>query len=144
MAAAIALRSVALAAMIGTAVDDYGDVTTMAETMKKLPQKICSIMSSEEECVDELRQDASSSLNSGQFLFDPLLTNALDRIENNAVGISDVDPLFYNSFHRFIAVSYKKNKCPSNRNRHIIINTNLGVTNSRTNDTITTMWEWTL
>lgn len=109
MAAAIALRSVALAAMIGTAVDDYGDVTTMAETMKKLPQKICSIMSSEEECVDELRQDASSSLNSGQFLFDPLLTNALDRIENNAVGISDVDPLFYNSFHRFIAVSYKKN-----------------------------------
>jgi len=71
-----AIRVVAFAAMIGTAVVDYGDVTPAA-TMRKRPQ-ICSIMSSKEESVDELRQDdASSSLRSGQFLFDPLLTNAL-------------------------------------------------------------------
>ena len=102
-----AIRVVAFAAMIGTAVVDYGDVTPAA-TMRKRPQ-ICSIMSSKEESVDELRQDdASSSLRSGQFLFDPLLTNALDRIDD-AVGISEVDPLFYNSFQRIIAVSYKRN-----------------------------------
>lgn len=102
-----AIRVVAFAAMIGTAVVDYGDVTPAA-TMRKRPQ-ICSIMSSKEESVDEFRQDdASSSLRSGQFLFDPLLTNALDRIDD-AVGISEVDPLFYNSFQRIIAVSYKRN-----------------------------------
>ena len=102
-----AIRVVAFAAMIGTAVVDYGDVTPAA-TMRKRPQ-ICSIMSSKEESVDELRQDdASSSLRSGQFLFDPLLTNALDRIDD-AVGISEVDPLFYNSFQLIIAVSYKRN-----------------------------------
>jgi NAD(P)-dependent dehydrogenase (short-subunit alcohol dehydrogenase family) len=88
-----AIRAVAFAAMIGTAVIDYGDVTPAA-TMRKRPQ-ICSIMSSKEESVD-------------QFLFDPLLTNALDRIDD-AVGISEVDPLFYNSFQRIIAVSYKRN-----------------------------------
>ena len=100
-----AIRVVAFAAMIGTAVVDYGEVTPAA-TMRKRPQ-ICSIMSSKEESVDELRQD-DASLRSGQFLFDPLLTNALDRIDD-AVGISEVDPLFYNSFQRIIAVSYKRN-----------------------------------
>jgi NAD(P)-dependent dehydrogenase (short-subunit alcohol dehydrogenase family) len=113
-----AIRVVAFAAMIGTAVVDYGDVTPAA-TMRKRPQ-ICSIMSSKEESVDELRQDdASSSLRSGQFLFDPLLTNALDRIDD-AVGISEVDPLFYNSFQRIIAVSYKiNNEDPINNREEV-------------------------
>lgn len=108
---AAAIRAVTLAVMIGT-MDDYCDVTPAA-TMRERPQ-ICAI-SSEGESVDELRQDASS-LRSGQFLFDPLLPNAIDRIDN-AVGISEVDPLFYNSFQQIIAVSYKRNNEDSINNQ---------------------------